>query len=63
MEINPDDYLDCSDLHNGFARVKCKDCGHEYLQAFACKRHHFCLSCHQKRVVEFGGWLSHVSKC
>src|SRR5664280_1176881 len=24
-------YLDCGNLHNGFARVKCKDCGHEYL--------------------------------
>jgi len=24
-------YLDCGILHNGFARVKCKDCGHEYL--------------------------------
>jgi hypothetical protein len=21
-------YLDCGDMHNGFARVKCKDCGH-----------------------------------
>lgn len=21
-------YLDCGDLHNGFARVKCKDCDH-----------------------------------
>jgi hypothetical protein len=21
-------YLDCSNLHNGFARVKCKDCGY-----------------------------------
>ena len=31
-------YLDCSDLHNGFARVKCKDCNHEYLVAFSCKR-------------------------
>ena len=29
-------YLDCGDLHNGFARVKCKDCGHEYLLAFFC---------------------------
>ena len=32
-------YLDCGDLHNGFARVKGKDCGHtlkgtrEYLLA------------------------------
>jgi hypothetical protein len=37
-------YLDCGDLHNGFARVKCKDCGHtlkgtrEYLLAFVLKR-------------------------
>lgn len=50
-------YLDCGILHNGFARVKCKDCGHEYLLAFSCKRRHFCPSCHQKRVVEFGEWL------
>ena len=50
-------YLDCGDPHNGFARVKCIDCGHEYLLAFSCKRRHFCPSCHQKRVVEFGEWL------
>jgi hypothetical protein len=50
-------HLDCGDLHNGFARVKCKDCSHEYLLAFSCKRRHFCPSCHQKRVVEFGEWL------
>ena len=25
--------------------------------AFSCKRGHFCPSCHQKRVVEFGAWL------
>ncbi len=50
-------YLDCGMLHNGFARVLCEDCGHEYLLAHSCKRHHFCPSCHQKRVVEFGEWL------
>jgi len=50
-------YLDCGDPHNGFARVKCNNCGHEYLLAFSCKRRHFCPSCHQKRVVEFGEWL------
>ena len=56
-------YLDCGDLHHGFARVKCRDCHHEYLLAFSCKRRHFCPSCHQKRVVEFGEWLcSHVFK-
>jgi hypothetical protein len=50
-------YLDCGILHNGFARIRCEDCGHEYLLAFSCKRRHFCPSCHQKRVVEFGEWL------
>jgi len=50
-------YLDCGILHNGFARVRCGDCGHEFLLAFSCKRRHFCPSCHQKRVVEFGQWL------
>ena len=50
-------FLDCGDLHNGFARVRCHDCGHEYLLAFSCERRHFYPSCHQKRVVEFGEWL------
>jgi hypothetical protein len=26
-------YLDCGNLHFGFARVKCAICGHEYLLA------------------------------
>lgn len=51
-------YLDCGDLHNGFAHVICGHCGHEYLLAFSCKRRHFCPSCHQKRVVQFGEWQS-----
>ncbi len=56
-------YLDCGDLPPS-CRVKCKDCGHEYLLAFSCKRRHFCPSCHQKRVVEFGEWLCmDVLKC
>ena len=50
-------YLDCGDLHQGFARVKCEDCHHEYLLPFSCKRRHFCPSCHQKRVVEFGEFI------
>ena len=50
-------YLDCGILANGFARVKCKGCGHEYLLAFSCKRRHFCPSCHAKRVVGFEEWL------
>jgi hypothetical protein len=50
-------YLECSDLHFGFARVRCDQCGHEYLLAHSCKRRHFCPSCHQKRVVQYGEWL------
>ncbi len=50
-------YLDCGILHNGFARLKCRGCGHEKLLAFSCKRRHFCPSCHAKRCVEFGEWL------
>jgi len=50
-------FLDCGCLQNGFARVRCDDCGHEYLVAFSCKRRHFCPSCHQKRVIEFGEWF------
>jgi hypothetical protein len=26
-------YLDCGDLHMGFARVRCEECAHEYLLA------------------------------
>ncbi|NQT66746.1 MAG: transposase zinc-binding domain-containing protein [Actinobacteria bacterium] len=50
-------FMDCGILRNGFARVKCKDCNHEYLLAFSCKRRHFCPSCYAKRVIEFGEWL------
>jgi hypothetical protein len=47
-------FMDCGILRNGFARVKCKECNHEYLLAFSCKRRHFCPSYYSKRVVEFG---------
>jgi hypothetical protein len=50
-------YLECGDLHFGFARLRCDQCGHEYLLAYSCKRRHFCPSCHQKRVVQYGEWL------
>jgi len=50
-------YLECGILRNGFARVRCADCGHEYLLAFSCKRRHFCPFCHQKRMGEFGEWV------
>ena len=33
-------FLDCGILHNGFAHVRCGDCGHEYLLTFSFKRLH-----------------------
>jgi hypothetical protein len=51
-------YLGCGDLRKGFARIKCKDCKHEDLLAFSCKGRYFCPSCHQKRVLMFGEWIT-----
>ncbi|MBU1566750.1 MAG: transposase zinc-binding domain-containing protein, partial [Proteobacteria bacterium] len=45
------------DLEQGFARVRCPDCHHEYLLAFSCRGRWFCPSCHSKKVVQFGSHL------
>ncbi|NIO04027.1 MAG: hypothetical protein GTN74_05270 [Proteobacteria bacterium] len=37
-------YLDCGELHNGLARIRCKQCGHGYPLAFSHKCRHFCPS-------------------
>ncbi|MFC1545719.1 transposase zinc-binding domain-containing protein, partial [Gemmatimonadota bacterium] len=37
-------YLDCGNPMNGFARIRCPDCGHERLLAFSYKRRGFCPS-------------------
>ena len=50
-------YLDCGLLHNGFCRVYCKDCKHEFLVAYSCKSRYFCPSCHQKRVLLWSDWV------
>ena len=51
-------FLTCGDLTKGFARVRCDTCRHEYLLAFSCKGRYFCPSCHQKRVLQFGTWVT-----
>jgi hypothetical protein len=53
-----DKYRGCGDLEKGFARIKCKDCKHEILLAFSYKGRYFCPSCHQKRVLLFGEWIT-----
>ena len=52
--------VECGDLHQGFARIKCPDCHHEYLLAYSCRGRWFCSSCHNKKVVQFGHHLKEV---
>ena len=47
-------FLQCGDLKQGFARVRCPECHHEYLLAFSCRGRWFCPSCHAKIVIQFG---------
>lgn len=44
-------YLGCGDLKQGFARVRCRDYGHECLLAYSGKGRYFCTSCRTKRAV------------
>jgi len=50
-------YLECGNPMNGFARLKCSDCGREKLLMFSCKVRGFCPSCHAKRREEWGEWM------
>jgi hypothetical protein len=45
------EFLKCGDLREGFARVRCADCGHSLFVAFSCKQRCVCPSCHQKRAL------------
>jgi hypothetical protein len=38
-------FLECGGLQQGFARVRCPDCGHEFFVAFSCRGRCFCPSC------------------
>ena len=46
-----DKFLKCGDLKEGFARVKCTDCGEEFFVAFSCRQRCCCPSCDQKRSL------------
>ncbi len=50
-------YLECEDLAQGFARVRCPDCRHKYLLAFSCWGRRFCPSCHSKKAFQCGSHL------
>ena len=44
-------FIACGDPREGFARIYCDACRHEFLLAYSCKTRTFCPSCHQKRVL------------
>jgi hypothetical protein len=45
-------FLECGSLANGFARLKCEDCGGERFVPFSCKRRGVCPSCAGRRMSE-----------
>ena len=50
-------FMACGELKLGFARIRCEDCGEEFLAPFSCKCRFFCPSCHQRKVLEWAEWL------
>jgi hypothetical protein len=50
-------FIACGDPHQGFARIYCDPCGHDFLLSYSCKTRYFYPSCHQKRVLPYGEWV------
>ncbi len=50
-------YLDCGRYEAGLGRVKCKECGDEFLVATSCQTRGFCPSCGAKRAAAFAAFL------
>jgi hypothetical protein len=51
-------YLRCGILASGSARVRCTDCGHDWLLAFSCKGRGVCPSCNARRLAEVAAHLT-----
>jgi hypothetical protein len=49
-----DKFVKCGDLKEGFARVRCPECGTEFFVAFSCRQRCCCPSCDQKRSLLLG---------
>ncbi len=45
-------YLECGIPAHGFARARCRQCGHDFLIAFSCRGREVCQSCSARRMVE-----------
>lgn len=50
-------YLECGIFAHGFARVRCDDCGDDFLVAFSCKGRGVCPSCNTRRMAEAAAHL------
>ena len=50
-------YRECGLFSAGCARVRCPDCGHEFLLPFSCKVRFLCPSCHQRKATLWAEWL------
>jgi hypothetical protein len=46
-------YLDCGIFACGFARLRCSECGHDYLVAFSCKLRCICDLCRYRHNVHY----------
>ncbi|MEE8415252.1 MAG: transposase [Desulfobacterales bacterium] len=51
-------YLRCGDLKEGFARIRCPNCGNEKILSFSCKSRCICPSCQAKRAIILGHHLN-----
>lgn len=51
------EYLSCGLFSGGCCRVRCEDCGHEFILPFSCKQRYLCPSCHQRKALVWADWL------
>ena len=51
-------YVGCGSLANGFARVRCDDCGRDHLVGFSCGGRGFCPRCNGRRMNDTAAYLA-----
>ncbi|HJN73793.1 MAG TPA: transposase [Myxococcota bacterium] len=52
------DYVGCGSVANGFARVRCDDCGRDHLVGFSCGGRGFCPRCNGRRMNDTAAYLA-----
>jgi len=58
LECGPSTSSGQADFAQGFARVRCDDCGDDFLLAFSCKGRGVCPSCNTRRMAEAAAHLT-----